>query len=277
MPVRIDANMKIQVVVYSTTSVSVNVAYRESINGEMRQPRQANIVSSRITTDAAANYFYFTMAGTPTNPSELQNVVVGLATANVQRGQCFVRVGITIGGTDGTASDPIEVLFSDYVTSSSFLAYPGTGINSSLDGRGYIYPLQVAGGTGPQSVSYGLNKVVSVYNITFSFVASVAVATRKVFVKATNIDAPNGNNIIYPNGITVTAGNSKIFYFQNQPIEVREETLGGVNYVQCFIPNNLIVTDNGSAYGTIEINADGLDAADQITEIVVLAEQWIKA
>lgn len=271
MPVRIDANMKIQVVVYSTTAVSVNVAYRESINGEMRQPRQANIVSSRITTDAAANYFYFTMAGTPTNPSELQNVVVGLATASVQRGQCFVRVGITIGGTDGTASDPIQVLFSDYVTSNSYLAFPSSEIKSSLDGKGYlsiIHPNDPAAGL---SLVYTFvpNLLSLIYSCVFTLTTSAAVANRKA--KVFYEDAVSQMYLGIASGVQ-TASTTVEYKFTPNVSANETSLITNKTFLECLSYPVFVNNDISTFYILVE----NMDAADQLSGIELYCEEWIK-
>lgn len=263
--------MKLQVVVYATTAVSVNVSYRQRINGEYMVPGEPNIAPGRITTDGLPNYFYFQFAGNSMNTAELVNAAVGLVTANIQRGQCFVRVGLTIGGTDGVAVAPFRILFSDYLTSNSFLAYPGTGIHSSLDGRGYISEHTVTDPAAGSNFTWTApaSQLTLLHQVYYGLETSAAVANRRpaiaiegtvpflVGVSETTTAASSGQPIIYS---FIVNGQNNVSY-SNSRIAI----LGRSVYLE------------GVTFTGVSSAVDALDAGDQISTIGIITEQWIKA
>ena len=262
--IRVDSTFKLQVVVYATTTVSVNVAYRQRINGEDGVPGEFNIASGRISTSGAPNYFYFQFAGNNNNVAELINAVVSLLTPSIQRGQCFVRVGLTIGGVDGSAVTPFRVLFSDYVTSGSALAFPGSIINDSLSGRGYLSVVELTPAGPGQGAPYdpGTYVMAKVLSVDATFSTSAAVANRKVYVKVD--DLFNGVMFSYANS-TQSASLSKIYNF-SKGLAAEQVGLTIVNPLcDIFVRSNF----------SFVINADNIDVDDNFSDVAIFVEQWI--
>jgi hypothetical protein len=270
--VQVDSNFRLQIVIYSTTAVSVNVSYRERVNGNVRQPRQTNIAAARITTDVYANYFYYTFAGNATEISELLNVAIGLSTTGVQRGQCFVRAGITIGGTDGAASDPIQILFSDYVTSNSFLAYPGTGINDSYSGNGYLFTKRPADPVAPDyEYIHGDTTIYKINAISFEYETDDNVANRTIYAKKIN---QNFNDSFIFAVSPYTQADSLINKYSLQVKTVQATaTIQTVTNNILEIPHYLYLNSGDTIY----ISAENAAAGDLISDISIVIEQWIKA
>lgn len=263
--IRVDSNIKLQIAVFATTAVSLNVSYRERINGVTKQPREANIASARITTDAAANYFYYQFYGDTDDVSELLNVAVGLATSGVQRGQCFVRVGLTIGGADGSNKDPFQVLFSDYVTSNSFLAYPGSPISDSLEGRGYFTRLT---GTGTEEYTYTFanNIFTKLYSMLIVSVTSAAVANRNMFV---DFQQFNGTSFAVQSTFNQTASTTKNFIVTPLGYSLTDIT----DHKYLTLPSNDMLFNSGGLITISPVNQD----VDDSYSIGLIVEQWIKA
>lgn len=266
--IRVDANIKLQIAVFSTTAVSLNVSYRERINGVTKQPREANIASSRITTNAAANYFYYQFYGDTGDVSELLNVAVGLATSGVQRGQCFVRVGLTIGGVDGSAKDPFQILFSDYVTSNSYVAYPGSLVVDSLSGRGYFnnsVPMTIV--TNEATYANAANILSNIHSVSMLYTASVAVANR--YPRLLWEDSYGGNKLLTANSSTaITASQVKDITFASYGANT---ALTGFDTIA--LPSNIFFSGDES----INISCVNADAGDAVANAYISIEQWIKA
>lgn len=265
--IRVDANMKLQIVVYATAAVSVNYASRLKINGDEKVPDEKNIAAARITTDGAANYFYVPLYGSKEQITELLNVVTGLATAGIQRGQCFIRVGITIGGTDGVASTPFRILFSDYVTSNSFLAYPGSSINDSLSGRGYLNNIDISTLTTAVNFTLPSNNIYRPISCIVVGECSAVVGNRKI-------------------GISVTSGGANFLLGISSDVFVANEVFN-LSFVKSSIANDTLLNAEKTIANLVDVFlgagsemtlfVDNIDVGDSISGTYFLVEQWIKA
>lgn len=263
--IRVDSTFKLQVVVYATTAVSVNVAYRQRINGEDGVPSEQNIASGRITTNGAPNYFYYQFAGNNSNTAELINAVVSLVTANVQRGQCFVRVGLTIGGTDSTAVTPFRVLFSDYITSNSALAFPGSEVKSSLEGRGH-FTLLTEAGTDEQSYTFAANIFNRVYSMYITSTTSATVANRNMYVELLQF---TGTTYAVQSTFNQTAGTTMLYLLNSNGYALSD--LSDKKYLT--LPTSELYFDAGGTIVIAPVNKDSDDAY----VLSIVCERWIKA
>ena len=66
----------------------------------------------------------------------LTQVQVVASAGTPRRGQCFVRVEVVIGR--GTQAVSLGTVLQDYVQDTTAVAYPGSPIRSSIDGRGVL-------------------------------------------------------------------------------------------------------------------------------------------
>lgn len=72
----------------------------------------------------------------------IASVIVRQSTSDnntIQRGQIFVRCILFQGNPSEASSFPLQILFSDYVTTNVPIGFPFTGIQSSLAGTGYSF------------------------------------------------------------------------------------------------------------------------------------------
>lgn len=264
--IQVNSTFRLQVVVYATTAVSVDVSSRVREAGADKVPGLFNIAPGRISTDGAANYFYFTLPGNSEIKGELLNATVGLVTPNVQRGQCFIRVGLTIGGVDGSAVTPFRILFSDYVTSNSFLAYPGSGIKDSLDGVGYLHFLDISTLQIGTPVTLAGNRLYQFHSLIAEVTTDATVGNRKLAIQYDNGEIA----LLGVSSSNIAASQSRRFTFGrslNTQIDypLSEKTTGELY--------NIKVNGNAEISALLE-NAAG---SDTVTGVSAFVETWIKA
>jgi len=108
---------------------------------------------------------------------ELISVNVSLVTPSIQRGQCFVASRILT--SDNSNANKFLELFSGYITSNSPVGFPGTGLQSSLDGRGYITNFQ-SSGTGINGITFSIaNLFFKCSNIVVNSVLATGASGRR--------------------------------------------------------------------------------------------------
>lgn len=216
------------------------------------------------TTDAS----WFTGARRSLPQSlELYSVVVICETANVQRGQIYVRANVFYGDTD---TYPAIGLFSDYVTSNSSPSFPETGMVDSLSGMGY-FKLYSSGPTpGDETLVFTpeSNRILKPLSMKIGLTTSVAVATRRLnasLVTSSGQDMEVTSNITQAASLTYRY-NVCFPYYQNPTVAV-----GANNNVYLPLPETMI-DSGGQAYCTV----DNGDANDVLTGSLFV-EQWIKS
>jgi hypothetical protein len=268
----VDSNLRLQISIWSRTVTSVNVAYRERVNGSVKQARQTTINEGRIASYSSGNFFYFTFSGNKDQYSELLNVAVSLTAANVQWGEVFVRAAITVGGTDQNDSAPIVILFSDYITSSSFLGYPGSRVASSLEGRGYISSVICGNNAGVATFTadeYSIVKILSIFGVIINDDPTDPVSIQPAITK----DSGQGDYIFWIKTTAESINAGQNLKFSLSPGNTYSKYYSDGFYSMCdYLGENIYLTND--AIYCIDYSGSGgtLD-----TSMIVKCETWIKA
>lgn len=187
------------------------------------------------------------------------------STGSPRRGQVFVVVDVIRGG--GTAATVLQTLVQGYVTDTSRLTWPGSPIQSSIDGPGVLRSIT---GTDPAagaeiSETVPTNARWQIHAIRFSLVASAAVANREVALVY-----DDGANVFarIPSRVTQTAAQTIAYSsFRDAALEaVAQDT-------ERWIRLPWLSLQGGHRFRTI---TTALDVGDNYGAPQYLVEEWIE-
>ncbi len=194
--------------------------------------------------------------------------IVGMAVVpsalTVQRGQVFVRAGIT----RGVESDFDEgtVLISDYLDAVNFPSWPGSVLRSSLDGQGNLRSIAIPKPTvGTEWVdTVDTNARWRVLGARFDLTTDANVANRRVSIQYRD-DSSTVFNRIHIN-VTQPASTTNTYSFI-----AGSPTLGNGNADNLgYLPT--LILDQG--FGILT-NTDNLQVGDQFDNIQLYIEEWL--
>ena len=250
-------DMKLQVVVKTTTACEVLIRGRYAYDGQVKFFTET-LTPSDLT--GAANTY------TPIQfpKGKLLNLDVSTPTANIQRGQLAISCGLLMQGQEST---PFVRLMTGYVTSFKSIDL-NSGYEDLLSGQGYISNTFVEPETaGSQQITVSSSVMLKFHNLTVAFIASAAVANRNVFVNCTRND---GNAILLfsQSAYNQTASQSKTYLLQS--LGVIPTDLTDYKYITA-VPASLFLLK----HDVITIGAQLMDADDQIAYYNLIVEQWL--
>jgi hypothetical protein len=194
---------------------------------------------------------------------ELISVNVSLVTAGIQRGQCFVASRI-LTSENANATKVFE-LFSGYVTSNSPVGFPGTGLQSSLDGVGYKTYIQDT--TTDQFITLQNDYLfLKIDWVVVSLIpAVVSNPARRVFLSYNGLP---GN--FYAADTIAEGTSTEIITFINK-LGYSETAFNPVDSLKMAMPDMVV---NGDMF--LYIGCSGSDDGDQWA-VTYYVEQWIRA
>lgn len=158
-------------VLCGTAAQGISVHFRVMLpNGKVSSGRQD------FATGAARTVV---TQGFPLPEGYLLSVAVHPVSGTLQRGQCFVQAGLERGGAPDF--EPMQILVSEYLTTSAVLGWPGGKLRSSLEGPGWLRSIT---GTDPAAGAEIVETVPAGVRwrpllLTHAFTTSAAVANRE--------------------------------------------------------------------------------------------------
>lgn len=217
----------------------------------------------------------FQHSGSPTEQTFRFNVGRGvllnlavLPTFNIcQRGQCFVRVDIERGEN---ARIVLGTLLQGYIDSSGGRAWPGSPLESAVEGPGFIrtYPSSVpAPGIGAQLLIAAATRW-RVISATAQMTASAVVVTRRPIFTLVN----NGLVVCETASSRTQLASETIQHTYAAGLQPAEGT--GVICGVGGIPVDCHIQSGGGADGSVTMTAFFMDAGDQWSAMSVLVEEW---
>lgn len=206
----------------------------------------------------------------PLGPGTLLTLTAFAIAGAPQRGQTFVQVQVIQGL--GGATITLGTLLQDYVTSFQQLAWPGSPIQNSLDGRGTIVRTTVAqpapGALGAFSLPAGTRWRIQA--VTLELDTSAVVATRKPYLQF----VAGATVLVYYVAIAATVASRASFY---------SWTTGGNGGAQASASGASQWCTTALGPDTYMRGGDGcfmvvadIDAGDQLKNIIVIAEEWLE-
>jgi hypothetical protein len=194
--------------------------------------------------------------------------VTAIAEAGTNRGDTFVRVALARG--PGTFGIPMrgafQLLFCDYVTTTTPAGWPGGRILSPLEGPGWVRSVQVGNpiAGGEWAFVTPANRRVAMRSFSAVFAAAVAVANRNI-----NIIVDDGANTVWQDDVSVavTTGQTVIVSGAqtNAPAGVVTTTLFVV------LPPGLMM----EPAWRMRSSTGNIQGADQWSSIWLNMEEWI--
>ena len=159
------------------------------------------VVSGRIVNDAnrlveTGNYFITTNSARtangvtlPVHAGLLYSLAVKVVSGAVSRGQIFIRAILWNGDPAVASYYPLQILFSDYVTSNILIGYPFTGIQESTSGIGFtkIYGA-TALGNAVQTNAVPVNTRWQIIEALNTLTTGVTVGTRRPLITFTDVN-----------------------------------------------------------------------------------------
>lgn len=254
-------DMQLQVVVKTTTACDVVLRGRYVVEAT-GVIQFLNVTVTPSVTDGSSN----TSTVLQLPKGKLFSLDVSTPTASIQRGQLAVSCGLL---RDGSGSTPFIRLMTGYVTT-----FKGIDLNSGYEdlqsGRGYLRTIQPAdpvAGTGITK-SFLNNVVTLVRAVTVNLNTAATIANRKVFI---SIDDGIGTHVLGVQAGTQAASLNK--YYSFMPNSVANETLtAGVQPLQLEVLGFPFIFFAGSA---LQIDAENIQAADQLSGAEIFVEEWI--
>lgn len=195
----------------------------------------------------------------------LLGVQVVASAGTPKRGQCFARVEVILGNTS-TAQSLVTVL-QGYVMDTSGLAYPGSPLEASTSGRGFVYGFN---GTDPAAGSEISEQVPTnarwrLISMAYVLVASAAVANR---IPILSINGGSGPVYQVASGVAVTASQTAQY---RAAAGVPFLTIDTLRYTLP-LPVDLLLSQD-CIIGTI---TTAIDAGDNYGVPRLLVEEWIE-
>lgn len=217
----------------------------------------------------------FAHSGTPTEQTfrfnvgrgVLLNVAVLPAFNICQRGQCFVRVDIERGEN---ARLVLGTLLQGYIDSSGGRAWPGSPLESAVEGPGMIRTVQsaapAAGAASPVLMAAATRW--RVLSVECTLVCNPVVMTRNIFCRWVQNSILVGFTISSLRQVAASSG-THIFAAGVGAAEGSGSALG-----QGALPVPLILQTGGGADGIIQVEVFPMDPGDQLSQANVLVEEW---
>ncbi|MCA1834342.1 MAG: hypothetical protein LC750_16730 [Actinobacteria bacterium] len=249
--------------VLEVTSWNSAAGVRLRISGRMHASPDLVIPFSATHTPASDRSAVTSIVTLP--PGELLNAIVWAESGAPQAGQTFVRVAVRRGM--GAAFERLGVLIQGPVTASAARAFPGSPVQSPLEGEPYLRVISGttpgAGGDISETVPTGARwEVISLF---FVFATSAVVGDRRINV------APLSGGENYAgtsNFSTVPASTTNSFSFaQNLP-----STSDPINsvYQGAMMDRFLLL-----AGATLRVNVSQRKAGDAFSGISYVVREWI--
>jgi hypothetical protein len=195
----------------------------------------------------------------------LLGVQVVASAGTPRRGQCFARVEVILG--TGAAAQSLVTVLQGYVLDTSGLSYPGSPLEASTSGRGFVYGFN---GTDPAagveiSEQVPTNARWRLISMAYLLVASAAVANR---IPILSINGGSGPVYQVATGIAVTASQTAQYRAASG---VPFLTIDTLRYtlplpVDLFLSQDCIISTLTTA----------LDAGDNYSLPRLLVEEWIE-
>jgi len=196
----------------------------------------------------------------------LLNVTVFASNGTPRSGQTYVMVQIVRGF--GAAAIVLGTLLAGYVTSTQALGFPGSPIQSSLEGGGYLRPLQ---GTTPavgaqisETVPTGARWLI-VY-VFHSFTTSGTPANRFAYLEWTYGGSTFGRSA--QSNVHVAGQVFSYTWTANMPIAV----VSAAALIQAPLPADLVLL----AGGHFNINATSIQVDDQFGAPAYGVREWLE-
>lgn len=181
-------------------------------------------------------------------------------------GQCFAVLSIVRGST-GNFVD-LSTLAAGYVTVANRLAWPGTGVQSSLDGAGALRSIlgatPGAGGNVLETVPTGARW--ELLSLQFTFTTAVAAANRRVIL----ILDDGVNNYAFVTANFTQAASLAFTYMWAQALNSVQDA--NLSTIMAPLPNNLRL---GSGH-RIRSSTQAIQGADQFSVVTYLVREWIE-
>jgi hypothetical protein len=229
--------------------------------------RNSNIVQPILTTISPPSTRLITAVTVPLAEGYLLSLA-SLAAVAWTRGQTFVRATIVRGS--GVSTQPAQVLFADYVTSSFGAAFPNGRVVGPAEGPGFLAVRSSAvpgAGLNP-TLTVPTNARWRVQSVFTQLVTNATAGNRDV----TLVLAAGGTQVgAYPAAVHIPASTTALI------------TGGGISAytpiitadVQIPLPPNLTLGWGAGAAGSISTLTAGLLATDAYGAINALVEEWL--
>ena len=189
---------------------------------------------------------------------ELQYLAVSCSTAFVSPGECFAQVSLQ--GQENGAAVPI---CSGYVGRSASIAFPYTGLQSSLSGPGAKQLLTPSNPSAGASYSWTVpdNLAVELIALQFIYTCDANVATRTIYGELRHAGGILVHQTVFG---TLTATGSNTFAW------LRKALAGGNWAIESGPLTARVTTDN-----VFYLAAVNVQAGDQISNIRITYRQWV--
>lgn len=245
------------------TSFNSATGVRLAIEGRFLRPSGQAVPfgeSHVPNTDRTANTSSFRL-----NEGWLLNLHVRASEGTPRRGQCFVLVELVRGS--GAAAAATVTLLQGYVTDTQRRAFPGSDLESSIDGRGVLRSVT---GTDPAanteiSETVPTNARWLLWAVRLTLVTDANVANR---LPQLTIDDGTNNILTLGSSAVQAASVSQAHYFGGQGFA------GGASGGHHAIPGNVAIPlPGGFRIGT---NTVSRQAGDNYAAPQLLVEEWIE-
>lgn len=213
------------------------------------------------TADRAANTFEFAIG-----EGYLLNVSVFASSGTPKRGQCFIRLQVIRG--NGASAIVLGTIAQGYVTAGRDLAWPGSPLENSTAGDGYLRSIigtdPAAGMMMSETVPTGARW--DVLALAIRLATDATAVTRRVEILYT--DGIN-RYMRVANPATMGASDSQLFFWgQGLPLTTLVEP--GAN--QAGLISNLSLI-GGHEVGTL---VDYMQAGDNLAAPLLLVREWLE-
>lgn len=256
MIVPIFANQKIRVSYKTTENITLLLRGQVRLpNGDIVDISDSKIVSGVTSGSVTSGTFE---KNVPTG--DLISHTIKTSTANIQRGQCFVRADVIYSADSFESS----ALCAKYITSESPISL--NEFEDSLSGNGY-YTNLVASGENTNELLFTPQSGIkySIKNIYVMLTTDLTVANRNISI----VDTNNSSHIAITEN-SQAANKQCTYSFRNTSKEIYNSILN--SYV-CILPLN-IVKDNIDDISVTIVNGQ---ATDVFNTGFMSVEQWIKS
>lgn len=239
-------------------TVRVSARWLESGSQEV----QALTYDYAVNATGEDNFFHI-----PLGRGVLLNVVVLPLTQIVARGQCYVRIDVERGQN---AHVLIGTLLAGYIDSSGGRAWPGSPLESSVEGPGYVH--RVAGAVPAAGAdAFVTMPVLSRWKVRSAqgvLVASAAVVTRYALLFVTQ-DSDFACMSVSNRPTVAGEGIRHIFGAGGSVADTMNVSIGLGP-----LPADLTLQTKAAASSILTLALKNADPADQLTALHVLVEEW---
>lgn len=198
----------------------------------------------------------------------LLNVLVIAMGTIVVRGQCHVRLDVERGAG---AHVTLGTLLAGYIDSSGGRAWPGSPLESAVEGPGYIHAVSsaVPAAGGLPFVLVPLATRWRVLSVTADLTTSGAAGTRRPYILLRQ-----DNAIVYIGPSSLAQAPALAVSHAFAPGAGQPENTGAIIGLGG-LPDPAVLQNQDAATANVALGTNGLLAGDQWTALNVLVEEWL--